>query len=358
LIEKTAFDVIGRSEIGTLVGWLEALPEGAIRIRPWLCVFQAWILIMSGQGEIIEARLYDAESALRGTNLPAQEADRIQAYIAAIRAQVTFIQGAAPPTIEYAQFALSKLTSADETLRATTITILGAAQSFTGDFDAAIQSFENAKAISLAGGNHFNAMLALSALAQLAVIRGHLREAHRIYRESLSLVEKPGRPAPPPGVGYAYVGLADVLREWNDLESAADYAERGVALCKLIGQAEILMTGCITLARVQRSLGDLEAALTTLQDARQVASELSAWSLESVEVHLVRLWLLKGELAPADQWMQQSGLGPDAPILFNREAALLTAVRVLMAQSRWAAADRLLERLAGGAYILVSLTVI
>jgi LuxR family maltose regulon positive regulatory protein len=330
------------------MGWLAALPEDVIRLRPWLCVFQAWILIVSGQGELIEARLRDAESAVKNTSLPVQEADRIQAYIAAIRAQVTFIQGAAPRTIEYAQFALSKLTSADETLRATSITILGAAQSFTGDFDAAIQSFEKAKKLSLAGGNHFNAMLALSALAQLAVTRGRLREAHRIYREGLGLVEKPGKPAPP-GVGYAYVGLADVLREWNELESAADYAERGVALCKLIGQAEILMPGYVTLARLQRSRGDPEAALATLQEASRVASELSAWSLESVYVHLARLWLFKGELALAVQWMQQSGLGPDAPILFNREAALLTAVRVLMAQSRWVEADRLLERLAGAA---------
>jgi len=348
LIEKAAFDVLGRSEIGTLMGWLAALPEAVIRPRPWLCVFQAWILIMSGQGEVIERRLQEAESAVQTTSLPAREADRLQAYIAAIRAQVTFIQGAAPRTIEYARFALSKLTSADETLRATTITILGAAQSFNGDFDAAIQSFERAKKLSLAGGNHFNAMLALSALAQLAVVRGRLREAHRIYREGLSLVEKPGNPASP-GVGYAYVGLAEVLREWNELESAADYAERGVALCKLIGQAEILMPAYITLARVQCARGDPQAALATLQEASQVASELSAWSLESVYVHLARLWLLKGDLAPAVQWMQQSGLGPDAPILFNREAALLTAVRVLLAQSRSAEADRLLKRLAEAA---------
>jgi LuxR family maltose regulon positive regulatory protein len=345
LVERTAFEVLGRNEIGTLVGWLNALPDAAIRARPWLCVLHAWMLILTGQGEAIEARLRDAESALDASGLPDAVARRVRGYISAIRAQVAFIQGAASATIEYAQDALAQLTAADHSVSATMVTILGAAQSFVGDLPAAIQSFEKAKALSLAHRNYFNAILASSALAQLAVVRGRLREAEGICRDSIQLVEGASPRAPAPSIGYAYIGLAEVLREWNDLERAAHYASDGLELCRQLGQADILRSAYVALARVQRAQGDLDTALNTLNEASQVASELSAWSVEIVAAYQARLRLAQGDLEAAAHWAQHSGLGVDGTLSFNHENSHLTLARVLIARGQHADAAKLLERL-------------
>jgi LuxR family maltose regulon positive regulatory protein len=345
LVEQAAPDVLDRGEVSTFVSWLGALPDEAIRSRPWLCVYHAWMLIVGGQEEAIESRLTDAEEALEAHALPDEEADRIRGYVSGIRAHVAFIRGTVSTTIECAYDALEKLSEADHSMRATTATILGAAQGFIGDFAAAAQSFEEARATAQASGNHFGVMLASSALAQLEVAQGHLGRAERIYRDALRLVEKPTRRWRSPGVGYVYVGLAEILREWNKLEEAARYAEEGVALCKILGQAEILMPSYVALARVQRARGDVNGAIATLQEARQVASEMSTWSVDTVALHQARLRLAQGDLTAALRWMHESGLSTDDALSFHQEAGHLTLVRVLIARGELDRASGLLMRL-------------
>jgi LuxR family maltose regulon positive regulatory protein len=345
LVERAAPDVLDRGEVSTFVSWLEALSDEAIRSRPWLCVFHAWMLIVGGQEEAIESRLADVKEALEALELPDEEVDRIRGYVSSIRAHVAFIRGAVFTTVECAYDALEKLSEADHSMRATTAMILGAAQGFIGDFAAAAQSFEEARAIAQASGNHFSVMLASSALAQLEVVRGHLLKAERIYRDALRLVEKPVRQWRSPGVGYACVGLAGVLCEWNVLAEAARYAEEGVASCKILGQAEILMPSYVALARVQRARGDINGAIATLQEARQMASEMSTWSVDTVAIHQARLWLAQGDLDAASRWAQQSRLSVDDALSFHLEAGHLTLARVLIAQGELDRASGLLTRL-------------
>jgi LuxR family maltose regulon positive regulatory protein len=348
LIEQAAFEALDRGEVSSLVGWLAALPDETIRARPWLCVLHAWMLIISGQQKAIEARLQDAEEAL-GTldSLEKQEVTRIEGYISAIRAQVAFIRSAIPDTIEFAQDALEKIPARDYSVRATTTMILGAAYGFIDDLAAASRAFSEARTIGQTNQDNFSVMLASSALAQLEVVHGQLRKAERTYREALQLIERPSgvRRGHSPGVGYTYVGLAEVLREKNELEAATRYAEEGLDLCKLLGQAEILMSGYVALARIQRARENIEGALVTLQEAIQIATEMSAWSVDVVTVHQARLWLAQGNLEAASRWAQASGLSADDAPSFHREAGHLTLARILVAQGRPDDADRLLMRL-------------
>ncbi|MBN2387782.1 MAG: AAA family ATPase [Anaerolineales bacterium] len=342
LIERVALDLLGRSEVGTLIGWLRALPEQALRTRPWLCVVDAWMLILTGQAAAIEARLDQAEEAVRAAqDLPEVDAGRIRAYAAAIRAQVTFIQGGAPAAIAFARAALVGLGSADHVISATTATILGAGYAYLADFPSAVAAFEKAKAISLAGGNPFNAMVASSALAQISVVHGRLKDAHQIYQDGLRLAGRSAFMAP----GYTYAGLADVLREWNQLDLALEYATQGVELCRQIGQAEILMTAYTALAKVQFGRGEWEAALATLEEARQVASEISAWSLDTILILQARVRLARGDLESATTWAESGGYRVDEPASFHREQGLLTLARIQMARGKNGQAAPLLARL-------------
>ncbi len=43
------------------LGWVKALPDGLIRLRPVLSVGYAWALLDGGELEASEARLHDAE---------------------------------------------------------------------------------------------------------------------------------------------------------------------------------------------------------------------------------------------------------------------------------------------------------
>ncbi len=341
LIERAALDLLGRSEIGVLVTWLHALPDESVRARPWLCVLDAWVLILSGQIGAIETRLQEAEMAIQSAGLPESEIVRVRAYASAIRAQVTFIQGSAAAAIEYARSAMEDLTGADHVIKATTATILGAAYAYVADFSSAVTAFEKAKAISLAGGNQFNAMVASSALAQIAVVNGRLHHAHQIYKDGLRQSGKSAFLAP----GYTYAGLATVLCEWNELVEALEYATRGVELCKVIAQAEIMMTAYTSLARVHLARREFDAALSTLEEARQVASEISAWSLDTILILQARVWLAKGDFESAIRWAASSGYSVDEKASFHREQGLLALARIRITQGQPEQVTALLERL-------------
>ncbi len=346
LIEKAAFTILARNEINTLMGWLAGLPEAILRARPWLCVLQAWMLILTGQAEAIEGRLRDAEETLQTWGPENPDAFRLPGYIAAIRAQVAFIRGQAAQAIEFGLAAQERLTPQDAIMSATTAAILGAGQIFLGNMPAATDAFKKAKTISQNSGNLFNALLADSALAQIAVIEGRLREAHQIYRDSITAAEAVSAAVRPPVLGYVYVGLANVLREWNDLVSALRYASEGVELCKLLGQADILLSAYQALARVQQAYGEVGQAMQTIREGLQAASELSAWSVEALLTQRVCVWLATGDLEAAEAWVRQSGLNPDDAPSLQRHAGYLTLAHVLMAQGEAETSAGLLARLA------------
>jgi LuxR family maltose regulon positive regulatory protein len=341
ILERVFLGMLARSELGTLIQWLRALPDETVRARPWLCVLDAWLYILTGQVGLIEARLQDAETALQTGKAAAADQDRIRGYVAAVRAQTEFIQGTIPAAIAHAGEALGKLTAEDFVISATTALIQGAAFSYAGDFSSAIRSFEHSKALSLAGGNQFNAMLGSVALAQITAARGRLREAYQIYQDGLRLTGASVMLAP----GYAYAHLADILREWDRLDEALEYAVKGVEMCELLGQADILMTAYTVLARIQRGRGGFDEASATLEKARRVASEISAWSLDTVRLQQARIALSSGNPDAAVRWAQESGYSVEEAPIFHRETGLLTLARVLTAQGRFDPADRLLERI-------------
>ncbi len=341
IVDRNFFDMLARSELGTLIKWLRALPDETIRNHPWLCVLDAWLLILTGEAGKIESRLQEAEAALQAGKTPAAEADRIRGYAAAIRAQVGFLQGAIPEAIGHAGDALGRLTPEDFVISATTAMIQGAAFGYAGDFSSAIGSFERAKSLSLAGGNQFNAMLGSVGLAQISAARGRLRDAYQIYEDGLCLTDSSVMLAP----GYAYAHLADILREWDRLDEALEYAVKGVEMCELLGQADLLMTAYIVLARIQRGRGEFNAAGAILEKARRVASEISAWSLDSVMLQQARIWLASGNPEAAARWARESGYSKDETPVFYREAGLLTLARVLTAEGEFDQADSLLERI-------------
>jgi LuxR family maltose regulon positive regulatory protein len=64
LLKTLALEILQRGEHTAVSGWINALPESLVREQPYLCVFHAWALQLTGQFEATEVRLSDAEEAL------------------------------------------------------------------------------------------------------------------------------------------------------------------------------------------------------------------------------------------------------------------------------------------------------
>jgi LuxR family maltose regulon positive regulatory protein len=139
--------------------------------------------------------------------------------------------------------------------------------------------------------------------------------------------------------------MSVVLREWNDLEAAVRYAREGLELGKQWGQVAVLLHGYGEVARALQAIGDMDGALEAIQKARHITSDVSTWFVARASSWDARLRLAQGDVAAASRWAQESGLGVDDELSFQRYEEYLTFARFRVAQGRVDEALRLLARL-------------
>src|SRR5262249_49658870 len=73
-----------------------------------------------------------------------------------------------------------------------------------------------------------------------------------------------------PFAGMAYVGVAEVLYERDELPAAHEHAIQGVALCRQLAYTQPLATGLALLARIRWAQGDPAGALDAIGEAGPV----------------------------------------------------------------------------------------
>jgi len=186
-------------------------------------------------------------------------------------------------------------------------------------------------------------------LAYLQVLQGRLGAAAATYAQVERLVPSPDALQSLTGSPAYYVGIGDLLCEWNDLDAATDSLVHGMALVQgtLATGADTIIRGYRALARVQQARGQEEAALATLEALLQLARERQFFPLliEQAAALRAHLQLMQGDLPSALRWAEESGLTPDDEISFPCEAAYLTLARVRIAAGQAEAVLPLLDRL-------------
>lgn len=368
LVAGNALAMIYHSELRTLVRWLDALPDEAVRSQPWLCVAHAWTLAQAGKFDAVEPLLQEVEKALVGpdehiegpvlsdaslwTGLKAvtqseAEGQRIVGHIAAIRAYAAALRGEISRAVELAREALEHLPAGDLMVRGYTTTLLSAVLRLSGDLVAAAEASAEALVIGQAAGDSHLVADVLCDLAALHFLQGQLHKAVTTCRDAQQIADKyvrqGGRPLPV--MGYAYIRLSVVLREWNDLETATRCAREGLELCRQWGQADVLVYGYSEVAKVSQAIGDADDALDAIQNGERIAISVSPWLGIHVAAQQARLWLVQGNLEAASRWVQESGLSIDDRFGFQHLFRYIILARVLIAQGAFDKAVGLLARL-------------
>jgi LuxR family maltose regulon positive regulatory protein len=179
--------------------------------------------------------------------------------------------------------------------------------------------------------------------------RGRLHAAAQTLSETMRLAgEYAGRSGYPlPILGYAHAHLAEVLREWNDLESALSQIRRGVELAERWGEPQVRSSSYVRLARAFRSTGDLDSARSAIRQARQVAEGLSPWYADRVAADEVCLLLALDEVRAASQvaaaWERKALV--DGPLDYRYEMVYRAVARLFYARGEAERSLGLLQRL-------------
>jgi LuxR family maltose regulon positive regulatory protein len=177
--------------------------------------------------------------------------------------------------------------------------------------------------------------------------QGRLDAAAATYQQALEITTPPGQPALP-AAGIAYVGLAEVAYQRDELNAAVRDVTEGVAACRQFPYAQPLATGLATLAWIRQASGD-PGALDAIDQAGRVAPGPAVGLLNPVPAQRARLLLARGEVAAAARWTQEHGLGPDDDPGYPREPEYLVLARVLLARDRPGPALALLDRMLAAA---------
>ncbi len=347
LMERIAEATLMRSESLTLLKWINALPDAHVRARPSLCVYHAWLLLLGGSSlEAVEARLQPLEGP------PAPLALPLQAMVANYRGEVA-------RAIELSQRALEQLPEAEALMRGLAVLNLAAAYHTQGDLTASQRVLQEAALGSHQTGNVMFAVAAVCHRAELCRREGKLRQARSLYQQALDLAtdKSVGRL---PIAGRALIGLGELAREWNELDTAAHYIFEGIELAGRWAQAGTL-EAYLTLARIRQAQGDWGGVHEALQAMRQIAVEFKATEVDDRVVDLAEAWMriMQGDgsgqaLDGPRGWAERYGLSGNVDPLVLEKSDDLTfrrlrkyeypvAARLRLAEGRPAQAIALLE---------------
>lgn len=148
-------------------------------------------------------------------------------------------------------------------------------------------------------------------------------------------------------VGLAYAYQADLLREWNRLDEALDFALRGLRLAEQGGYNTVYLgRGYQVLVRIYLSRGDLDAAQEALQELYRLPllmrNPYQQASLAAVEQ--VRLWIACGAGEQAIRWASELNHQERVHIPLADERVEVALARVSLFQERAAQALAHLEQ--------------
>ena len=228
LVEGKGMPLQFRGALALVLHWLESLPAAVLDARPALWVMFASVLSMTGQLATVEPKLQAAEAALQVQRSaePDDKTRNLIGHIAAIRALLAAVQNQPETVIAQSHRALEFLSPDNLAVRTATIWKLGIAYQLLGDRPAASRAYTEAISISQASGNIIINISATTFLGFIQEMENQLYLAAETYRRILQLVGNP----PQSTASEAYLGLARIFYEWNDLDAAQEYGQQSVQL--------------------------------------------------------------------------------------------------------------------------------
>ncbi len=357
LVERAVPGLRRTRQDAVIRGWVDAIPDDVVRVRPVLGVAFVGALMSAGEVDGVERRLRDAERWLDTPPPPGAMVvvdhdvfrglpGTIQMY----RAALALTRGDTRATAEHARLAMDRAAEGDHLTRAGASALAGLASWSDGDLEAA----HGAYSVCVEGmrrAGHIADVLGCSiTLADIRITQGRLGDAQATYERALRLAGDGGTVLP--GTADMHVGLSQIAYQRNDLAAATAHLLRSEELGEHTGLPQNPYRRRVAAARIRQAQGDLDGALDLLDQAERVFTSDFSPNVRPVPALRVGVLAARGHLGPALAWARDHGLSADDDLSYLREFEHITLARVLLARSAAEptdagrdAADRLLARL-------------
>lgn len=326
-----------------IIRMTENLPAGLLKTYPKLGIYQAWILISSGQTPAAIPLLLALKKHLEAEgSTPASP--WMQAYIELLLSYTSPAGEETNPGALPNLQAFHSMPEQDSGLRNIADFIYAMLLGRRGELDEPADILLQCIQRDTAAGRMTAIAQAAPLLARIRLMQGRLHEAADLCRETIKSINKRGTRSVY-GAGSFNIILGEVLREWNDLDEAETQIREGLLINEPWQMVATDALGYSALARVQEAQGNIDGAIATmhrLETMFEGRTKPPDWEGELRSLK-VRLWLASGDLRRAVDWARHFKVQPCPSPL--QETDLLTAARVRMAEKNYREARQTLEAL-------------
>ena len=327
LVEQNTTRLLAQGELNALMGWVEMLPAELRMARPWLCIHQAYALMLAGRPLEVVPLLAQAEVWLGQSNLSQlgqgdkteafaldlDEARSLKGAVAAVRAFCAVLMGQSDEALTQVQLAHELLPADDLFAQSVVAWAFGETMFTQGHLPEASLAFEEQFRLGRAMGNPWSMVAGHSYKAQVLDAQGQLQQARAILDETLTEASQQGAR----NRGYiARVenGLASVLYELNELEPANCLLAEAILHIRNWPNTNHLIYTYVLQTRVLLAQGDYQGARITIGKADHLLKNnyFTHRLQRTVEAEMVRVWLTfqatGASLVPGDSLAEQSRL--------------------------------------------------
>jgi len=340
LIERHAagtFHFNGVEEVSTLRRWLETLPHTVLHARPHLCFAQAMMLLFSldrrspSTHALVEAPLQLAEQLWR-----AEENQLNLGMVLAFRALLVGWQGYLPLAFSLSHQALALLPLQEMQWRGIALLHIGKEALLLGRLDEARALLTEGNSCCITVQNTFALLAITITLGNVCFAQGELSQAQRYYQRIPQLIAEKWhdfhdtRQPALDDRALALIGLAQLSYEWNDLDAAELQASQGLAIATQLHEEHLSISASLVLARVWQARGEIARAQQLVQEQRSAVS--SPWLLRSVLLEQSWLALVAGDLEQAQHTLASCSQQNEQVAHLEQEHHALLVVRLLIAQ--------------------------
>ena len=338
-----------------LHGWLASLPDEVLRCRPVLSNAYAGVLLSSGELEGVDARLRDAEKWLESGErsdarsngmvvVDEHEFRTLPGAVAVHRAGYALARGNLVEAVNHARRALDLAAEDDPLRRAAATALMGLAAWASGDLDTAYRTYAEGMADVQRSGHISGTVGTAITLADIRVAQGRLRDAMRTYEHALELASKQGG-AFVYGTGDMYIGISELEREWDELDSATQSLLRSQELGEHSGFSQNRYRWRVAMASIREARGDLDGALDLLRETQPLFMIDFSPNVRPIAAVHARVLVRQGRAGEVLHWAREYGLSVEDDLSYVHEYEHITLARALLASGSAMQASGLLDRL-------------
>jgi LuxR family maltose regulon positive regulatory protein len=256
MVEDCTENVFKNAQLGSLVKWLEQLPNEMIIGSEILAVRKSIAYFAAGKVKEAVEHLYSLGESFAKSTSPHNKG-----LVFSIKALLASHSG--KDAEEFAKASLELLEPWDQIARTSMLNTLGKAQYFKGRTEEAVNTFKHAFETGYKMGYTLITTLALMNYGICLNTIGKSDEAFIVFKDYMEgMIKKFGKPLTI--IGIIYIALAELHYERDEIDEAKSYMEEGIQLCSSISY-NWLVSGVIH-ANIMFANGDKENSINTLRN--------------------------------------------------------------------------------------------